>query len=217
LPSISIWGKVNVMLHKKYAQLDLITPKMLHSTVMCDERTCLWYGKLLTRPSVIHRVKDSASGSKLFESYSHQSRLMKLFLILAVGFGISSFFLHGMAWVLGAGILTAFLASIKIMFRVRDDLATLAVHLLELDRDVIVPGTTLFQLGEIYARRYGGMSLVDVIWFWDRWLRDVILFVFMLSFGVFFMPFWFTAVLLTASCIIASYLIKLWFMSTRSA
>ncbi len=169
------------MTYEKYSTLELITPRMLHSTVMCDERTCLWFRKLFSLPAVAGRLQGGEEGRQLYWRY----RMWSLAVVC--------------------------------MLKTRRMAAALAVHLVDRDRLLIPPGTTLFQLGEIYAREYGAPSLVTVIWFWDQWLRDAFLLLFTMTFGVFFFPSWETAVWLMAGCFVVACLVKALIMWRQAA
>jgi hypothetical protein len=206
------------MLYEKYSKLELITPSALHSTVMCDERTCLWYTKLFSLRQVIERLKGSSEGGALYRRYRTYSLMVVLLLAISLCSGVAGvFILKGSFLILTVASAVFAGSAVFFMLKVRRDLAELAVCLFEMDRSRTPPGTTLFQLGEIYAQKYGGPSLVSVIWSWDQCFRDGFLLVFMLAFGVYFLSSWKTGLCLMVGCFLMAWLVKALVLWRKSA
>lgn len=205
------------MMYEKYSQLELITPRMLSNTVLCDERTCLWFRKLFSLTPVLERLKGSPEGQQIWGRYRMNSFAAAAFAVLSVGLFLAGRLFFQQFFV-GLGVSAAVAAAGCGFFlrRGRRDLAALAAQLITLDRALIPPGTTLFQLGEIYARQYGVPSLVDVIWIWDQSLRNVFLLLFTVTLGVLFLPDWGMAIGCIAGCAVTACLVKIWVMGRRT-
>ncbi len=204
------------LLHEKYSKLELLTPRMLYNTVMCDERTCLWFRKLFSLPAVEEHLKGSAEGQEIRSRYRVRSLAAGALAALSLGLYLAGFFFLQKFFavlVIAAAVVAAGCGIL--LFQARRDLAALSVHLITLDRALIPPGTTLFQLGEIYARQYGAPSLVEVIWIWDQGLRDAFLLLFTITIGVLFLPSWGVALGLMTGCGAMACLIKIWVMARR--
>jgi hypothetical protein len=206
------------MMHETYAKLDLITPKMLYSTVMCDERTCLWFRKIFSQQNVIERLKTSPEGRHLYGRYV--LRTVVVAVLLALSFCVLLFgrmLFPRFVLILGivsAGAAGGFVAGLRL---IRQDIASLAVLLFQMDRALVPAGTTLFQMGEIYSRHYGVPSLVSVIWVWDQSLRNVFLLSYIAAFGVFFLSCWESALWVMAGCFVAVCVIKIAVLQFNSA
>ncbi len=200
------------MLHERYSKLQLTTPQAIHSTVLCDERTCLWFEKLFSISKAADRVRSSAEGEKIFKSYSHYSLAASALLALAFGCYLACFFFNDLLIPLGLVTAAAAGSSVYCMIRTRYYLAELARHIFSLDQNMFPAGLTLYQLGEFYARQYGAPSLVALISIWDQWSRNAFLLLFVSAFGVFFLPFWKLILWLLAGYFLATCLIKAWLM-----
>jgi hypothetical protein len=189
---------------------------MLYNTVMCDERTCLWFRKLFTLPLVIERMKESMEGQAIQRRFKVHSfiaailSVVSLILFLAGIFFFQQFFMV-------LSILTAVTAVGCVLFllQARRDLAACSVHLFTLDREIIPRGTTLFQLGEIYSRKYQAPSLVTVIWIWDQWLRNACIALFCMAFGVLFLPVWGQFLGIVVGCCLTACLVKILVMARQ--
>ena len=203
-------------LQKKYSQFELITPKMLSRTVMCDERTCLWFRKLFSLPAVIARLKESSEGLQVQARYRARSSAAAVFAGLSLGLFLAGLlFFQRFFLALGISAVITAAGCGFLLLQARRDLAALAVHLTTLDRALIPPGTTLFQLGEIYSRQYGAPSLVAVIWIWDQGLRNAFLLIFTITTGVLFLPFGGIVLGCVAGCVVTACLVKIWVMARR--
>jgi hypothetical protein len=201
------------MLQESYSKLQLTTPQAIHSTVLCDERTCLWFEKLFSLSKAVDRVRSSAEGKKIFKSYSQCSFAASALLALAFGCYLAFFFFfNDLLMPLGLATAAAAGGSVYCMVRTRHYLAELARHIFSLDQNMFPAGMTLYQLGEIYARQYGVPSLVALISIWDQWARNAFLLLFASAFGVFFLPFWKLILWLLAGYFLATCLIKAWLM-----
>ncbi len=202
--------------YEKYSQLELLTPRMLYSTVMCDERTCLWFRKLFTLAPALGRLKASPEGQELLRRYRTRSYAAGAMAVLSVGLGLAGLLpFHGYlaVWIVGAVMAGAGCGFF--LLQARRDLAALSAHLVTMDRALIPSGTTLFQLGEIYSRQYGAPSLVAMIWTWDQALRNVFLLSFTIAVGVLFLPDWGVALACVAGCCATACLVKIWVMARQ--
>ncbi|MBF0595503.1 MAG: hypothetical protein HQL22_11140 [Candidatus Omnitrophica bacterium] len=90
----------------------------------------------------------------------------------------------------------------------RRSLATLASRLVDMDLSEFPAGVTLYQLGEIYSRRYGIPSLVDVIWQWNVWMRTTVVLVYFAAFGVYFLSFPLMIFWTSAACFLVLFILK---------
>ncbi|MEI6437768.1 MAG: hypothetical protein WCO69_03345 [Candidatus Omnitrophota bacterium] len=189
--------------------MNLLTPKMIFSTVMCDERTCLWFRRLLLQPMVVERLKGSPVAGSGMGQYRLHTGLTAAVLVLAAGLFLTGiFFFHGHVIIWAAIAAVAVIGSVPLMIRARRGLAALAVDLYTLDQEAIPAGATLYQLGEFYARKYGGPSLVQVIWVWDQVLRDALLLLFVMTLGVYFLPAWLSFFLIAGGCGVVACVVK---------
>jgi len=209
-----------VPLYEKYAQLELITSRMVYNTVMCDERTCLWFRKIFSLPVVIERIKASSEGEIIRRRYQTHSFAAAVFAVAAVvclGWSLTGRLFS--QWSFTGAAIFALLSAAGCGFfllQSRRSLAALSAHLIKLDHALIPPGTTLFQLGEIYSRHYGTPSLVTVIWIWDQWLRNAFLLTFTVTMGVLFFPSWETVLAIVVACVTTACLVKIWVMARHS-
>ncbi len=180
---------LKAMFPRPYAQLQMVTPKAVHATVLYDGQVRLWFRRLCFTPEIEEKLRrSSADAPSLYRTYRNYSALMLTLVVtasalLAVAAAGSSTPLMALGTLAAAG--TLYLA-----VRRRVPLARLSASLIEVDRAMVPPGMTLYQMGELYARTYRIPSLVDTIWLWDHWVRNALLVIYIAAFAVFFLPFW---------------------------
>jgi hypothetical protein len=180
------------MPHNRYAQLRMITPEAIRDTVLYDGQTRLWFLKLCSLPEVENRLREASP------SASAHYRLYRILSLVALALLLSALIIF-MAAALSsrtdalrltaAGIVVTGVAIVFLLKR-RHPIAELSAGLIRLEASRFPPGMTLYQMGEVFARTYGLPSLIDTIWRWDQWTRNVFLAIYFATFGVFFLPFW---------------------------
>jgi hypothetical protein len=193
------------MLSGKDLTLPLVTPKTIRDTVLYDSQTYLWAQKLFTVPAVVQRVTGSSeNAAKLYGRYCGFFRGMIAAATLGMFLCALGMFFRSVppsVWVIGAVTMAAI--AVVCMSLARRPLADVMARLIELDAHEIPEGATLYQLGEIYARKYGIPSFVDMIWRWNCWLRNAFLASYLATFGVFFLSFPKMIFWTTAACFAA--------------
>lgn len=198
------------MTQQRYADIQLVTPQAVSSTVMTDGRTRIWFNGLLGLPEVRRHILEGGGDA---ESQYRALRALTIFgsVFLTVSAGLTVWILlssHDLGGVRMAALVCA-AGGLYLFLRRRWRIAHLAARLIDLDRSMIPPGVTLYQLGEQYSRKYGISSLVDVISLWGKWSRGSFLFLWLATFGIYFLSFGKTVLWVSAGCLAGSLLIRI--------
>ncbi|MEI6437558.1 MAG: hypothetical protein WCO69_02265 [Candidatus Omnitrophota bacterium] len=112
--------------------------------------------------------------------------------------------------------MVALVLAMVMAFARRRPLATLAARLIEIDLPDLPESITLYQLGEIYARRYQLPSLVDIIGQWNELMRVTFIIVYFATFGVFFLTLPWMLFWTVMACFLVLFVLGAVFMLRRS-
>lgn len=195
------------MTQEREPLLPLVTPHLIRNAVILDRQTRLWFRRLFASPQVAARFREARGCS--YGRYRALSLMATVLLVLAAGscaVGVSTMERRAPIFLVLSALMA--MGGVICLRKARQVLAALAAALVEQDLPGFPPGMTLYQMGEIYSRKYDIPSLVDTIWLWDHWLRNVFLLIYFSTFGVYFLPFWKMIVWTTAGCLLTMMVVE---------
>jgi hypothetical protein len=185
---------------------------------MSDGTTYLWFTKLVFLDGV-QKILESVQMPvhqylQTYRIYSVMAWMLLAVFAMDMGLvlltkGMNPFL------IIVTGIL-AVRAAWHFLMKRREQIACLAARLIEVNMPEDPLGMTLYQMGEIYARRYQGPSLVETIWSWDYLLNYTFLFVYFGAFGLYFLSFWNTIVWTTIACVLAVCIYQICFLIRKA-
>ncbi len=198
----------------RYANVRLVTPTTIYNTVMTDGPTYLWFTKVLFIYNVVTALQSAqvpvGRHQRAYRNYSLMAIMMVV--VSAAGGGIFCLGKDVEPFSMGAvGLLTG-LGALLFLIKRREHIASLAAKLVEINRADDPLGMTLYQMGEIYARRYQIPSLVETVWSWDYVLKYAFMFTYYGAFGLYFLSFRDTVLWTVGGCVLAVCVFQLYFL-----
>ena len=173
-----------VSFHKNVSSIEAIA-----SSIETDEQVYRWFTFLIVQPALKANLLKEENAGELYAQFKKAALLQRTlysFLLLCLCIIVfSKKFVY-----LGAGILFIY-PLIKIHLKKKDCVVKISTLLLKHDFDMAeLCQKTLYQLGEIYSRKYNIPSLVDTIYALDNVSRKAIIFAFIFTAFIYPLKVW---------------------------
>lgn len=179
----------------------------LASSIETDSQVCRWFTLLVVQPNVKNHLIDKENNSEFYESLKKSSFIQRIlfgFIFLLI---IYSFYTHQYQ-LLWAGLVFIY-PCIKMHQTSKNSVKEISVFLMKNDfKDEELCQKTLYQIAEIYSRKYDIPSLVDTIFALDNISRKTLIFVFVFTAWIYPLKLWQIFAATIASYFIIQIIIK---------
>ncbi|MBF0330584.1 MAG: hypothetical protein HQL17_01500 [Candidatus Omnitrophica bacterium] len=198
----------------RYADVRIVTPVTIYQTVLTDGPTYLWFSRVNFIDSVVKELQSAGYPVRAQHLNYNLYSVMAMIMVAASAAGWGMIFLKkGIEpWPIAATGLLTVVGALLFLMRRRERVAHMAAKLVEMNMPRDPMGMTLYQMGEIYARRYQAPSLVETVWTWDYVLKYAFLWTYYGAFGLYFLSFRDTVIWTLAGCVLAVCVYQLYFL-----